>query len=195
MGINGGRGIRVADSDAKGKLNNMAANLTYTIDPTEQSHIQLGGGFLLGTSYDVSLAEHLEPELYGPYNSAWDLNALVSLGRFTFAGEYVSTVDEWPATGHPVQAYRLEAGYDVSVGQCPGRWSVSWSEGIQGERSEQFRFNRQLVLGLGVELNRYAMLSFEYVRSMGFAPLINITEVSNRDVAQDSAIFGLTLVF
>ena len=195
MGINGGRGIRVADSDAKGKLNNLAANLTYEVDPTEATHIQLGGGFLLGTSYDAEVAEHLEPELVGPYNSAWDVNALVNVGRFTFAGEYVATVDDWPATGHEVQAYRVEAGYDVSLGAKPGRLSVSWSEGIQGDKSEQFHHNRQLVLGLGVELNRYAMMSLEYVRSTGFAPLIRITEVSDRNVAQDSAIFGLTLVF
>lgn len=195
MGINGGRGIRVADSDAKGKLNNLAANLMYEMDPTEETHIQLGGGFLLGTSYDADVAEHLEPELIGPYNSAWDVNALVNMGRFTFVGEYVATVDDWPATGHEVQAYRLEAGYDISLGEKPGRLSVSWSEGIQGDKSEQFRYNRQLVLGLGVELNRYAMMSLEYVRSTGFAPLIKITEVSDRNVAQDSAIFGLTLVF
>jgi hypothetical protein len=183
MGINGGRGIRVADSEAKGKLNNFAANVRYEMTPNDQTRVQLGGGFLLGTSYDAEVAEHLQPELVGPYNSAWDVNALVQVGCVTFAGEYVATVDDWPATGHPVQAYRVEAGYDVSVAQRPGRFSVSWSEGIQGDRGEQFRFNRQLVLGLGVELNRFAMVSLEYVRSTGFAPLINITTVSDRDVA------------
>jgi len=195
QGVNGGRGIRVADSEEKGKINNLAANALYTVDLAADARIQLGGGFLLSTIYDSSVAEHIDPSISGDRNSAWDVNALAKLGRFTFAGEYVATVDDWPVVGHPVRAYRAEAAYDVTLGERPGRFSVSWSEGIQGDRGTEFEFNQQLVLGLGIELNSFAMCSLEYVRSMGFAPLIDITTVSDRNVVQDSAILGMTIVF
>ena len=195
QGVNGGRGIRVADSKEKGKIDNLAANAMYTVDLASDARIQLGCGFLLSTIYDGLVAEHLDPSITGDRNSAWDVNALAMLGRLTLAGEYVSTVDDWPVAGHPVHAYRTEAAYDVKVGEYPGRFSVSWSEGIQGDRGTEFEFNQQLVIGLGVELNPYAMCSIEYVRSLGFAPLIDLTTVSDRDVVQDSAILGMTIVF
>lgn len=78
---------------------------------------------------------------------------------------------------------------------CPTRYSVSWSEGIQGPTDSEFQFNQQLVLGMAFDLGPNAMASLEYVRSLGFAPLMNITTVSDRDVVQDSFVGGLTIVF
>jgi hypothetical protein len=193
-GINGGRGIRAADSEARGQVNNFAVNATlHGGDDTVGWHI--GGGYLLGTIYDVMEAEHIDPDAFGPYNSAWDINAQVHLGGLVLAGEFVSTVDDWPVTDHPVIAYRAEAAYDSCFLNRPARYSVSWSEGIQGPSRSEFEFNQQLVVGAGVDLGPYASLSLEYVRSMGFAPLINITTVSDRSVAQDSIVMGMTVVF
>jgi hypothetical protein len=193
-GINGGRGIRAADSETRGQVNNFAVNATLR-GGDETVGWQIGGGYLLGTIYDVAEAEHIDPDAFGPYNSAWDVNARIHLGRLVFAGEFASTVDDWPVTGHPVIAYRAEAAYDSCFLNQPTRYSVSWSEGIQGPRRSEFEFNQQLVIGAGVNLGPYALLSVEYVRSMGFAPLINITTVSDRNVAQDSMVMGMTVVF
>jgi hypothetical protein len=193
-GINGGRGIRVVDSEARGQVNNFAVNATLRGgDGTVDWHV--GGGYLLGTIYDVTAAEHFDPDAFGPYNSAWDVFAQVNVGAFVFAGEFVSTVDDWPVTDHPVMAYRAEAAYASCFLSRPAQYSVSWSEGIQGPSNSEFEFNQQLVFGLGVDLGPNALLSMEYVRSMGFAPLINITTVSDRSVAQDSAVLGMTVVF
>ncbi|MFP6694734.1 MAG: hypothetical protein VB875_17050 [Pirellulales bacterium] len=194
MGINGGRGIRAADSIGRGKLNNFAANVTWRggYDTTQW---YFGGGFLLGTIYDVDVAEHIDPNVFGPYNSAWDVHGQVRFGNLILAGEVAATVKDWPVTSHPVIAYRAEAAYDACFMARAARYSVSWSEGIQGPSGSQFEFNRQLVLGIGVDLGPNAMFSLEYVRSMGFAPLIAITAVSDRDVAQDSVVAGLTVVF
>lgn len=195
MGVNGGRQIRLADSEEKGKLNNLAANTLFTIIEDEGLLFRCGGGYLLGTIYDGTFPEHLDPDQFGEFNSAWDVNALLRLGPMIFAAEYVTTVNDWPATGHAVTAYRAEGGIDLACFSFPSRLSVSWSEGIQGDRGTEFEFNRQLVIGWGATLNRHALLSLEYIRSSGFAPLINITTVSNRDVVQDTALAGLTLVF
>lgn len=192
--LNGGRGIRASDSEAKGKLNNMAVNALLRSDD-DWFRWQVGGGFLLGTIYDGAFPEHLDPNVFGDYNHAWDLNARVGLGDITLAAEYASTTDPWPSTGHKVSAYRLEAAYDLAILQRASRLSVSWSEGVQGPSGSQFEFNRQLVLGLGMDLGPHTLLSLEYIRSTGFAPLINITTVSDRNAAQDTALVGLTIVF
>ena len=193
-GINGGRGIRAADSKARGQVNNFAVNATLR-GGDDMVGWSFGGGYLLGTIYDVTEAEHLNPNAFGPYNSAWDVNAQVHLGQLILAGEFVSTVDDWPVTDHPVIAYRAEAAYDSCLLNRPARYSVSWSEGIQGPSRSEFEFNQQLVVGVGMDLGPYALLSVEYVRSMGFAPLINITTVSDRSATQDSMVMGMTVVF
>lgn len=194
MGINGGRGIRAADSEARGQMNNFAVNAIWQ-GGDEHIGWRLGAGYLLGTIYDVTEAEHINPDAFGPYNNAWDVNAQIHLGALVFSGEIAATVDDWPVTNHPVIAYKAEAAYDGCWGDRPARYAVSWSEGRQGEDGTEFEFNRQLAIGVGVDLGPYAMFSLEYVRSMGFAPLINITTVSDRDAAQDTLVAGMTIAF
>ena len=192
--LNGGRGLRVSDSEAKGKLNNFAVNALYRSD-SDWVQWQVGAGFLLGTIYDATEAEHLDPTAFGEYNHAWDVNGEMRVGPVTVAAEIASTTGDWPTTGHPVIAYRTEAAYDCCVAECPARLSVSWSEGIQGASGTEFEFNQQLVLGLSVTPDPHVRLSFEYIRSLGFAPLIGITTVSDRHVVQNTALAGMTLVF
>ena len=192
--INGGRGIRVADSNEKGDLNNFAANARYRLQYSKDCLLQLGAGFLYGTIYDSSVAEHLDANAFGECNPAWDVNSLLQLGNLTLAGEFVSTLHDWPVTGHPVIAYRTEAAYSSFISEIPTRYSVSWSEGRQGRSGTQFEFNRQLVMGVGIKINPNALFTLEYVRSLGFAPLMNITTVSDKDVKQDSFVVGLTIV-
>lgn len=192
--LNGGRGIRVADSEAKGKLNNLAANATWS-RLTQDGSIVVGAGFLLGTIYDATVAEHLDPTAFGDYNSAWDVHAQWNWRNWTVAGEFVTTVDPWPATGEAVTAYRSELAYDLHNMIYPTRLSVSWSEGLQGDEGTEFEFNRQLVIGMGTRLSPNALVSLEYVRGSGFAPLIAITTVSDRSVTQDSVVAGIVLTF
>lgn len=193
--INGGRGIRLSDSTERGKLNNVAANASWHRGSSPAGHLQLGAGFILGTIYDGFVAEHLDKNQFGEdYNSAWNVNGRLDLGRMTLAGEFVSTTSPWPVTGSLVSAFRAEAAYWVNRGPCPAYWSVSWSAGDQGPDDSEFEFNRQLVIGYSKQINRNWRVSAEYVRSTGFAPLINITTVSDRDVAQDSVVLGMTIV-
>lgn len=191
--LNGSRGIRVVDSDEKGHLNNFAANVLLRSNIGPGTSLEIGGGFLHGTIYNAAVPEHTNPNLFGPNNAAWDVNAKLRMGAVQFAGEYVQTVDPWPATDHEVIAYRTEAAVDTCFGRVPGVASVSWSEGIQGEAGTEFEFNRQLVLGYQVQPYRNASFTFEYVRSTGFAPLINIRTVSDKDVVQNSFVFGAVI--
>jgi hypothetical protein len=198
--LNGSRGIRVADSEAKGDLNNFAANLLLRLptgrmfDGGQDSELKLGAGYLNGTIYDGNTAEHLDPGITGERNGAWDVNAYARIRRLHLAAEYVQTESVWPVTNHRVSAFRTEAALDSTWFGSPARWSVSWSEGKQGSPDTEFEFNQQLVVGYSIQPNPYAKFSLEYVRSSGFAPLMNITVVSDRDVNQDSIVFGIDLV-
>jgi hypothetical protein len=116
------------------------------------------------------------------------------MGRWQFSGEYVSTFDPWPVTDHEVTAWRGETAVDIDVFGMPGQLSGSFSRGIQGNPGTEFEFNQQLVIGLAVFPTVNTQFTFEYVNSTGFAPLINITTVSDRDVEQHSFVFGTVLV-
>lgn len=191
--LNGSRGIRVVDSQEKGHLNNFAANLLFRLPVGNVGQLNIGAGYLHGTIYNAAVAEHTDSDLFGPNNGAWDVNALLRFGRLRLAGEYVQTVDPWPATDHEVIAYRTEASLESWLLGRPARHSVSWSEGIQGPPGSPFEFNQQLVLGTRVDIHPNVGLTLEYVRSMGFAPLINIQRVSDPDVVQNSVVWGAVI--
>jgi len=193
--LNGSRGIRVADSEERGHLNNFAANLSYEWRPADDVRLLLGAGYLHGTIYDGTTAEHINPAITGPRNPAWDVHARLQWFGLQVAGEFVQTANPWPVTNHEIIAYRTELAYDLTELGPPLRLSASWSEGIQGSRGTEFEFNRQLVLGARWLFHPTAFLSAEYVRSDGFAPLINIAAVSDRHAVQNSLVLGLVLAF
>ncbi|MEM7811072.1 MAG: hypothetical protein AAF532_06310 [Planctomycetota bacterium] len=195
-GLDGGRGIRVSDSPEIGRMNNFAVNAVGDFPLADDLFLRLGGGYLHGTIYDAGEAEHIDTTLFGPRNPAWDFNGLVRWGDFTVAGEYVQTVEDWPVVGHEVVAWRAEAAYDFVLSDCPSRVYVSFSEGVQGVEDTEWRFNRQLILGVGWRPSPHVLFTAEYVRSTGFAPLINITApfVSEDDTVQNSLVVGAQIV-
>ncbi len=192
--LNGSRGIRVSDSPTKGRLNNFALNGSYSTMFGSDSEITFGGGYLHGTIYDAAVAEHTNPAATGPHNPAWDVNARLRLNRFYATGEYVETIKDWPATGVQVRAYKAELGYDLPDFYYPTFLSASWSEGFQGPPGSTFYSNRQLVVGAQFHIHKNVDVSFEYIRSLGFAPLINITTVSDPNVVQNTLLMGLVIV-
>ncbi|MEZ6121321.1 MAG: hypothetical protein R3C28_32855 [Pirellulaceae bacterium] len=137
----------MADSTSRGTLNNFAANASITLGNAEACQLRIGGGFLRGTIYDGLAAEHLDTNQFGDFfNSAWDVNFRLDIGRLSLAGEFVSTIEPWPVTNARVSAYRAEVAWSLATA-FPSRVSVSWSEGRQGPSGSEFEFNRQLVVG------------------------------------------------
>ena len=194
-GLSGGRGIRAVDSSDDGHVNNFAVNAHYAGRAGRVEYL-VGAGYLDGTIYNADVPEHINNDLFGPMNGAWDVNGTLRAGRWTFAGEVVKTVADWPVTNFPVSAWKAEGAYDFVALGAPLRASVSWSEGKQAPTGLEFDRNDQLVLGLGWQPNPNALLSLEYVRSIGFAPLIGLTApgVSERDARQNSLVLGVSLV-
>ncbi|MFH5803548.1 LbtU family siderophore porin [Alienimonas sp. DA493] len=195
-GLAGGRGIRTVDSEATGKVNNFAVNASYAGRVGELEYL-FGGGYLDGTIYDAATPEHIDPTMTGPEkNGVWDVNGTLHWRRYTLAGEYVQTLRNWPVTDYEVSAWKAESAMDVSALGRPLRLSTSYSVGKQAQDGEEWDRNAQLVLGAGWQLNPNALLSLEYVRSIGFAPLIGLTApgVSDTDVRQNSVVLGVSLV-
>ncbi|RLS53305.1 MAG: hypothetical protein DWH91_14720 [Planctomycetota bacterium] len=193
MALNGSRGIRVADSESKGTLNNFSANGSYTLSLDADTDFIVGAGYLHGTIYDSTVAEHINPAITGERNGAWDVNGRIRMGNAYASGEYVQTINDWPVVSAPVQAYKTELGLDLPGMPVPTFVSASWSQGIQGDSGTTFRSNSQLVLGTQFKIHENVQLSFEYIRSLGFAPLLNITTVSDPDVIQNTYLLGLVV--
>ena len=187
--INGGRGIRVTDSASVGNINNVAVNVSDEDEISENIGFRIGAGYLARTIYNADVAEHTNPLVFDDDNGAWDVNAYLNIGDFELSGEFVQTFDEWPVVDNKVTAYHVEGAYNFDIGDLPSKFSLSWSEGIQGGASDEFNVNQQFIVGVATELNDNVSLGLEYVRSSGFAPLINITQVSDNSVVQDSFIF------
>ncbi|WP_206678680.1 LbtU family siderophore porin [Alienimonas chondri] len=194
-GLSGGRGVRTSDSPTKGKVNNYAVNASYAGCVGEFEYL-VGAGYLDGTIYNAKTAEHIDVDASGPQNGAWDVNGTLRWRRATVAAEYVQTVKNWPVTDYEVSAWKAESAYDISALGRPLRLSTSYSVGKQAQDGLEFDRNAQLVLGAGWQVNPNALLSLEYVRSIGFAPLIALTAptVSDRDVRQNSVVLGVSLV-
>ncbi|MCA9079233.1 MAG: hypothetical protein KDA58_01690 [Planctomycetaceae bacterium] len=190
--LNGSRGIRVVDSPRGGRINNFAANGSYEFS-FPWGDLMLGGGYIDGTIYNGSVAEHTSPQITGPQNGAWDVNGRLRWDRWYFSGEYVTTERRWPVTNHRVNALRAEVACDYPLGTVPAWWAMSWSAGVQGPLGAEFDKNEQFVIGVELQPSPNVLFTVEYVRSMGFAPLINITTASDRSVRQNSLVFGLVL--
>jgi hypothetical protein len=193
MALSGGQGTRVVDSEEDGHINNFAANIRYDWEASPDLAFGIGGGYLHGTVYDAAISDPIDPTAFGPRNGAWDVNGSVHVGALRMAGEFVQTEDAWPSTGRRVSAWRAEAAYDFLYGNTPCVLSGSFSEGNQGASGTEFEFNRQLVVGLRIQPSPNAFFTFEYVRSTGFAPLVDVTTASDRSAEQNSAVFGLVL--
>lgn len=193
MGINGGRGVRVVDSEEIGHINNFAANIRYDWEVTPDFAVGIGGGYLHGTLYDTAVPQITDPTSLGERNGAWDVNGSVRLGSLSLNGELAQTENPWPATNRRVTAWQAEAAYDFLYGDTPCVFSGSFSEGNQGASGTEFEFNRQIVVGLKVQPSPNAFFTVEYVRSTGFAPFIDIATESDRDAIQDSLVLGVVL--
>jgi len=193
-GLTGGRGIRTSDSPSNGRVNNYAVNASYAQKIGDFEYL-VGAGYLDGTIYNADSPEHTDVAAFGPQNGAWDVNGFVRWRRLTLAAEWVQTNMSWPVTDYEVSAYKAEAAVDVSMLGKPLRLSTSWSEGKQAQTGLEWDKNGQLVVGAGWQLNPNALLSLEYVQSVGFAPLIGLTApgVSDRDVRQNSLVLGVSL--
>lgn len=193
--LNGGRGIRVADTNDKGRLDNWAINGFYEYCCTPNFSIKVGGGYLYSTIYDGSFPEHEGPIARGPANGCFDINLEAKYCNLTGYIEYASTQKNWPATNHVIKTISGGASYCFLDCFCNRStiFSVEYGVGIQGKDCTEFHKNFQYVAGLDYHFKDNIRLSFEYILAGGFAPLLNIKTTSKQKTRENVFQLGLTI--
>lgn len=196
--INGGRGIRVTDTNEPGKLDNWAVNGSYEYCFGTCWSLKFGGGYLYSTIYDGPVPEHVGPVSIGPRNSIYDVNVrLKTPWGWTYV-EYGATLRKWLATDHVVST--LSFGTALCFYDCwlhkPIVASIEYGEGIQGKSGTEYRKNFQFILGLDYRLRDNIRFSLEFIRAGGFATLLDIAEpgFAKQDARENAIQLGLTLV-
>lgn len=195
--INGGRQLRVADAGDSGHVKNFAVNANVNHDIFDNLNVRFGAGYLHATSYNSSTPHHTADAESGPKsrNPAWDAVLELTSPEFDAMVEYTQTVHDWPATNHPVSALTAQAAYKFSGYDKQHKISAVYSRGEQGDSGTEYETMTQMVLGYALGLSDNVEISAEYVRNMGFAPLVAITTASDHSVRNDSVIVGAKVNF
>lgn len=194
--LNGGRGIRVVDSNTISHLNNGAINASYAFNLFDCCW-KFGAGYLFGTIYDGTIPEHTGPVQKGPRNGVWDLNFELRCMGWRGYFEACGTEHIWPSGGHSVQTFSGGISYCVEESWFYKQLvtSLEYSEGIQGKSYEEWRHNFQFVAGLDWIIRYNVHFSIEYIVAGGFAPLIDLAVpgVSRKCERENIVQFGISI--
>ncbi|NCT41056.1 MAG: hypothetical protein GW778_05295 [Alphaproteobacteria bacterium] len=196
--IKNDRGLRVLNSPKNDdKYENFALNASHRIEFNDDYNVKIGAGFLRGTIYDSSIAHH--PPTTGTNDRSWNgavnANIEAKLNKFDVMAEYTQTVEDWPATDSHVSALTLQGRYNDTILHLPTKYSLSYSQGIQGDSDEEWFDMQQGVAGVEITINPHLSIGAEYVASAGFVPLIVPKLAADNGVVSHTGIVGLKISF
>ena len=194
--IPSGRGLRTINTPDDEGFDNFAVNVARTWAWSDAVWTTVGAGYLHSTIYDAIGPHH--PPAVGvdkTRNAAIDVFARGQIRNWEWMGEYSRTLEDWPATDVPVEAWTLQGRYTTKLFDSPTRFSAMFSRGIQGAAGTEWERMDQFILGAETQPLANLRIGLEYVRNEGFAPLINIQNTSNRDVESDTLILGAKIAF
>ncbi len=200
-GINGGRQLRVADNEETDQMSNFAINLRKSFEVWDDAFLHLGGGYLYSTIYNRDFTHHTRGDLVGApvnqlvRNGAYDLNIELNTPSFDVMAEFTQTERRWPATDWQVTAITGQAAWKHMVYARPAKLSLVFGYGEQGDDGTEFERMIQAVTGYEVRVFENLYLGAEYLYNDGFVPLVNITQVSDRDVQTHTLVVGGRLIF
>ena len=194
MGIQGGAQFRAANTPVEGtavpsKVNNFAVDAHYGFDLGSAGSLLLGGSWLRGTAYCQDFpVVHFEP--CQDNNPAFGVYGRHVYGDFTFKGEFVRTMDEWPGSFNPdiaqfaaskVTSFDIGARFRFDSGAGPVDLSAEFSRFVAGPDRAPWEHQDQIVLGAAWYVRPSGKLFAEYIRTNGFAPLNFISGGSVRN--------------
>lgn len=184
MGVQGGAQFRAANTPVNGtavpsKLNNFAVDANYTIELGSRGTFLLGGSYLRGSAYCQDFpVVHFAP--CNDNNPASGVYGKLVHGNLNIGGEFIRTLDEWPATFNPgipefpaskVTSFRVGAGYRYDSGRGPLDFSVELSRFVAGPDGAPWERQDQLVLGVAWLPRPGVKFFAEYIRVDGYTPL------------------------
>jgi len=195
--INGGRHLRVADTTDSGHVKNFAVKADRWFDMGQERNVRVGASYLHGTIYNATPHHPGDPaaSAWRDRNAAWGAVVEYTSPSLDLMAEFVSTVDDWPATDAPVSALVLQGEYKVDLLDRHNAFSVVYGLGTQGDDGTQWERMEQAVLGYEIKWESNLYFGAEYVYNHGWAPLVDITTVADRDVENHSIILGTRYTF
>ena len=146
--IPSGRGLRTLNTPDDDGFDNFAVNVARTWTWEYDVWTRIGAGYLHSTIYDSAEPHH--PPGVGidkTRNAAIDLFARGQYENWEWMGEYSRTLEDWPATDAPVEAWTVQGRYTTTFLESPTRFSAMVSRGVQGRTGTEWERMDQWVLG------------------------------------------------
>jgi hypothetical protein len=164
-------------------VNNLIADLNYTIPFTEDISFRFGGSYLLGSAYNHDFpVKHFEP---GVENNP----AVTTYGIFNYKNRiivkasYAKTLKVWQGTHNPTPPLNIYEAFRVSSFDAgasylfnPGKKvaytaSFEFSDFVAGPHGAPWERQNQFLLGFSALINQSSKLFIEGFRTDGFVPL------------------------
>lgn len=208
--INGSRHLRVADAGKAGHVANFAVKLKQTVPLFDDTIGTVTVSYLHDTIYRNNFTNHTAqclaagggpncgaapPVFAARRNGAYDITLSFHHPRFDLQAAWTSTVRDWLATNHRVDALTLQGRWRTSLLSRPFALSAVFSTSNLGPDGTEFDRADQHVLGAEWTLSDNLQLGAEVVYNHGFQPLINIATVSDQSVTSITGILGAKVQF
>ena len=184
MGIQGGAQFRAANTPVNGtavpgRLNNFAADASYSFGLGSSGSLLLGGSYQHGTAY----CQGFPIVHFGACeenNPAFDVYGRLVYDDLTLKGEFAQTTEVWPGTFNPgmpqfaaseVMSFDIGAKYKYGVGSGLVDLSAEFSRLVAGPDGAPWERQDQFVLGAAWFARSNAKLFAEYIHVKGYTPL------------------------
>jgi hypothetical protein len=193
MAVQGGAQFRAMHTpvgnatNVPSKVNNMVADINYTINAGEDKQVVVGASYLDGSAYcqDFPVTHFSACENRNPAYSYYG-RFLVN-DSFLLMGSFAKTTELWPGTFNPnpplnvfeaskVSSLNLGAKYSFNQdGNVLYSLSGEFSNYIAGPEGAPWERQNQLILGFSGLINHSSKLFVELFRTDGYVPLNFIT--------------------
>jgi len=203
--IPGGRHLRTASSQRESQLNNFAFNSEKTFQITPQTSLRLGGGYLHSTIYNADFPHHTQDDIDKGLAAGGKMKrvpAVTAYGEFKTGpvkvlAEYATTLKQWPTTKRKLSALSVQAVYEHKIFNKPAQFALSYGVTEIGRTGTEFENMEQFVASYEVEIVPNLLISAEYMRNHGFAPLgaLTVPGVSQQSVKSDTFMLGGKILF
>ena len=209
MAVQGGSQFRGANTPVDGtnvpsKLNNAAANASYTWKFDGNGSLLAGASYQRGTIY----CQRFPAAHFGvcqQVNPAADLYGELKTDRWTVRAEYARTLDAWAGTFNPalsqfaaskVTSWSLGTRYRASFGNQDVFLSAEYSRFVTGPKGSPWERQDQFVLGVASFLTPSVKLFGEFVNVNGFVPFQLVGSLgANRGAHSNVILTGVNAAF
>ena len=189
MAVQGGAQFRamntpVGDStNVPSKLNNLVADINYTLNLGSDNKFVFGGSYLHGSAYCHEFPVfHFDPCIKS--NPAWSAYGRILINdRITIKGGFAKTVNVWPGTHNPTPPLDVFEASKVSSKDIGAKYTFKSNSGVKHSISGEFsdfiagpsgapwERQNQIVIGYSALINNSSKLFLELFRTDGYVPL------------------------